>query len=56
MTKNERERLKRVKADFKASQKNTVMFNKGRNDLIEHILKSKIPEWGSFKLGIINYN
>jgi hypothetical protein len=55
MTTNERSRLKRVKKEFKKSQKNRVLFNNKRNELIEHILKSSTPKWGSFKLGIINY-
>ena len=56
MRNQDREALMKAKAEHRESKKgnNRALYIEKRNQLVKHILKSNIPNWGSFKLSINN--
>lgn len=47
------DKLKKAKAEWKASMKNTEEYDANRRKLISRILTSRTPRWGSIKVGLL---
>lgn len=46
-SKRAEDHLKKAKLNYKASKDNTSIFNEKQNNLINQILTSPTPDWGS---------
>lgn len=48
----ERGNLKIAKSNYRALMENRVLFNQTKNEILQAIIDSKVPEWGDIKLRI----